>query len=814
MPCEPYDHLRIEPKWQARWSQQKTHEPDLQKAKNPYYALMMFPYPSAEGLHVGNVYAFTGADIQGRFARLRGHDVFEPIGFDAFGIHSENYALKVNTHPHQLIPKNVDNFRRQLRMMGLMLDWSHECLTTAPDYYRWTQWIFLQLYKRGLAYRAKAPVNWCPKCHTVISNEQVIDGRCERHPDTDVESRHLEQWFFKTTAYAQRLLDNLEWIDWSEITKTAQKNWIGRSEGAQVEFALPGRQDALRVFTTRPDTLYGATYMVMAPEHPLVEELVSDEQRAEVEAYRERTAKIQAVERANAEREKSGVALGTQAINPVNGAAIPIWISDYVLIGYGTGAIMAVPAHDQRDYEFATKFGLPIIPVLKPETGEMPTGEAFIAEGTMINSGPYNGMRSEECIRRITADLEARGLGQGTVQYRLRDWCISRQRYWGPPIPMIYCDRCGVVPVPEEDLPVVLPEIDDFRPDTPGGKPLERYKPFHETTCPACRGAAHRDSDVSDNFLDSAWYFLRYPSAGDDTQAWDPEITRRWLPVDMYVGGNEHAVLHLMYTRFLCMAFKDMGLIEFEEPFKKFRAHGLLIKEGAKMSKSHGNVITPDGYVERYGADTLRMYLMFLGPYTDGGDFRDSGIVGIRRFLEKAHRFYADLLDGTGAGAGPVRGDALDKKTAIKLHQTIKKVGSDLEAFGYNTAIAALMELLTELRGTAMVTDFALEAFAIMLSPLAPHEAEEMWEMLGHADTIASAAWPAYDPALTIEDRIEIAIQVLGKLRGTVAIGRDATKEQVQAAAEADERIAKHLEGKQVVKIIHVPNRLMNFVVR
>ena len=836
MPFEPYDHKRIEPKWQARWNEQKTNEPDLQNAENPFYTLMMFPYPSAEGLHVGNVYAFTGADIQGRYARFRGNDVFEPFGFDAFGIHSENYALKVNTHPQHLIPRNVDNFRRQMRMMGLMLDWSHECLTTDPRYYRWTQWIFLQLYKQGLAYQATAPVNWCPKCHTVISNEQVIDGRCERHPDTEVESKNLQQWFFKTTAYARRLLDNLEWIDWSEITKTAQRNWIGRSEGAEVDFQLEGREDSLRVFTTRPDTLYGATYMVMAPEHPLVDELVSSEQRQEVEAYRERAAKTKAADRIDEEREKTGVPLGANAINPVNGEAIPIWISDYVLIGYGTRAIMAVPAHDQRDYEFATKFGLKIIPVIQPDEGEMPEGQAFIAEGTMINSGPYDGMNSSECIQRITAELESKELGKAKVLYRLRDWCISRQRYWGPPIPMIHCGKCGIVPVPEEDLPVVLPEIEDFRPDTPGGKPLERHKPFYETTCPTCGGAAHRDPDVSDNFLDSAWYFLRYPSAHDDTQAWNPELTRRWLPVDLYVGGNEHAVLHLMYTRFLCMAFKDMGLIEFEEPFKKFRAHGLLIKEGAKMSKSHGNVITPDEYVDRHGADTLRMYLMFLGPYTEGGDFRDSGIVGIRRFLERAHRFYMDVLEGSAdrapetagnasgrsagrqeassSNGGPSRGADLDKPVAIKLHQTIKKVGDDIEAFGYNTAIAALMELLTELRGAKSVNDFALESFAIMLSPLAPHEAEELWEMMGKSESITSASWPQYDPALTVEDQVEIAIQVLGKLRGTVTIARDASKEAVQAAAEADERIAKHLEGKQLVKVIHVPNRLMNFVVR
>ncbi len=831
MAFEPYDPQRIESKWQRRWADDKTNEPDLVGARDPFYTLMMFPYPSAEGLHVGNVYAFTGADIQGRYQRLKGHDVFEPIGFDAFGIHSENFALRVNTHPNKLIPHNVDNFRRQLRMMGLMVDWSHEVLTTDPHYYRWTQWIFLQLYKHGLAYKALAPVNWCPKCHTVIANEQVIAGECERHPGTQVEQKKLEQWFFRITKYAQKLLDNLDWIDWSETTKTAQRNWIGRSTGAEVDFRLDGRTDSLRVYTTRPDTLFGATYMVMSPEHPLVPELASREQRAAVDAYCQAAARMKSVDRASAEREKTGVFLGAHAINPVNGERVPIWVADYVLIEYGTGAIMAVPAHDTRDFEFAQKFNLPIIPVILPENGELPEGEVFIAEGTMINSGPYNGMPSDECIRRITADLASRGQGKAAVQYRLRDWCISRQRYWGPPIPIVYCAKCGAVPVPDDQLPVMLPEIEDFRPDTPGGKPLERHKPFYQTTCPTCGGPAHRDSDVSDNFLDSAWYFLRYPSSHDQSQAWDPARTRKWLPVNVYVGGNEHAVLHLMYTRFLCMAFKDMGLIDFEEPFKRFRAHGLLIKEGAKMSKTHGNVVNPDDYVEQYGADTLRMYLMFLGPYTEGGDFRDSGIIGIRRFLERAHRLYADVLSGGPAAAGrtertdrtdlagvgaegvPVRGE-LAKPTAVKLHQTIKKVGEDIEGLSYNTAIAALMELLTEMRAAPALDDFALTSFPILLAPFAPHEAEELWEMLSRAGSVCAARWPAFDPVLTIEDQVEIAVQVLGKLRGTVTLARDAAAAEVQQAAMADSRIAKYLEGKQVIKVIHVPNRLMNFVVK
>lgn len=803
MAFETYDPARSEAKWQDIWEKNRINQTDLARAANPYYVLMMFPYPSAEGLHVGNVYAFTGADIQGRYRRLHGSDVFEPIGFDAFGIHSENYALRINTHPAKLIPRNVANFRRQLHMMGLMLDWSHEVLTADPRYYKWTQWIFLQLYKQGLAYRGKAPVNWCPRCHTVIADEQVISGECERHPGTAVERRELEQWFFRITHYAQRLLDNLSWIDWSESTKTAQRNWIGRSEGAMVSFELQGRADALTVYTTRPDTLYGATYMVMAPEHPLVEQLVSAGQCAAVQTYVAAARHMQISDRADTAREKTGVALGANAINPVNGKPIPIWVSDYVLAGYGTGAIMAVPAHDQRDYEFAVKFGLPIIPVIRPVTGEAPAGEAYVGEGVMVNSGPYDGMASQECLRTITADLEKRNVGKATVQYRLRDWCISRQRYWGPPIPMIHCERCGIVPVPEDQLPVLLPEIEDFRPDTPGGKPLERHRPFYETTCPACGGPAHRDADVSDNFLDSAWYFLRYPSSERDDVSWDQELTRKWLPVNMYVGGNEHAVLHLMYTRFLCMAFKDMGLIDFEEPFKKFRAHGLLIREGGKMSKTHGNVITPDVYVEQYGADTLRMYLMFIGPYSEGGDFRDSGIIGVRRFLERAHRLYGEYKSGQ-----------LSRQMAIKLHQTIRKVGEDIEAFSYNTAIAALMELLNEMRATEALDRFALESFALLLAPFAPHEAEELWAALGHSETILKASWPEYDPALTVTDQVDVAVQVLGRLRGTIRVPRGASAESVRSAAEAEESVARHLAGRRIVRVVHVPDRLVNFVVQ
>jgi leucyl-tRNA synthetase len=819
-PKDGYDPQRIEERWQAYWEEHGLHTPDLAGATNPYYTLMMFPYPSAEGLHVGNVFAFTGVDIQARYRRHLGHQVFEPIGFDAFGIHSENYALKVGTHPSKLIPSNIANFTRQLKRMGLMVDWSRQVSTTDPAYYRWTQWIFLKLYEHGLAYRAQALVNWCPSCATVIANEQVIDGFCERHPETRVEKRDMEQWFFRITAYAQQLLDNLAWIDWSETTKHAQVNWIGRSEGAELCFPLARGGEPIRVFTTRPDTVYGATYMVLAPEHPRVEELADPARMGDIRAYREEARRKDNVERTDATREKTGIFIGAHAVNPATGREIPIWIADYVLTGYGTGAIMAVPAHDTRDHAFAQKFGLPIVEVIRrPDgageaggpvaAGDAPgteTDDCWTGEGTIVNSGPYDGQPSPEAWRGIVAMLGAKGLGEPRVQFRLRDWCISRQRYWGPPIPMIHCEACGIVPVPEADLPVVLPEVEEFRPLGTGVSPLARVASFYHVACPRCGGPARRDTDVSDNFLDSAWYFLRYPSARDGRQAWDPELTRKWLPVNFYIGGNEHAVLHLMYTRFLCLAFHDMKLIDFGEPFVRFRAHGLLIKDGAKMSKSRGNVINPDAYVERLGADSFRMNLMFLGPYEEGGDFREAGLVGVYRFLDRVWRWFAEEQPRHPA-------EALPRPAQIKLHQTIRKVGADLQNLSYNTAVAALMELHNALRAQPVRDRFAAESFAVMLSPFAPHLAEEAWSLLGNRPSVIDARWPVFDPELCVEDSVEVAVQVNGKMRGTVAVGRDTEQEAVQAAVLANERIAAHLAGKEIRKVIFVKNRLMNLIV-
>lgn len=800
-----YDHAAIEAKWHEYWDKKGTYRVNLQQAAEPFYNLMMFPYPSAEGLHVGNVFAFTGSDIYGRFMKLQGYDVFEPIGFDAFGMHSENFAIKQGLHPATLVPNNIANFRKQLKRIGAMFDWDHEVSTTEAPYYKWTQWILIQLYKQGLMERKKGNVNWCPSCQTVLANEQAEGGRCERC-DSQIQQRNIEQWYFLISKYAQRLLDNLSWIDWSEVTRKAQENWIGRSEGAEIDFGIDGSTDKIRVFTTRPDTLFGATYVVLAPEHPLVQTLTTTECSDSVARYLEQTGRKNRLERTDLNLEKTGAFIGSYAINPANDEKVPIWISDYVLMEYGTGAIMAVPAHDERDFEFASKFGRPTPCVISEDGVAHEMAEAYTGEGIMVNSGQFSGIPSSEGKKAVTQWLQNRGLGQEKITYRLRDWCISRQRYWGPPIPIIYCDKCGVVTVPDDQLPVLLPEIEDYKPDGSGKSPLHRVQEFVKTTCPTCGAPAERETDVSDNFLDSAWYFLRYPSTEFDDKAYDPELTRKWLPVDMYIGGNEHAVLHLMYTRFICMALHDMGLLECEEPFKKFRAHGLIIKDGAKMSKSKGNVINPDTYLAEYGADTFRTYLMFLAPLYEGGDFRDEGIQGVRRFLERLYRFATETtFDDTSTEP---------KETTRKLHKTIKKVTEDFLSLNYNTAIAALMELLNLLREKQCRRKSEFEQLVIMVAPFAPHLAEEIWEKIGNKPSVYNHRFPKHDESLVVDDVIELVVQVNGKLRSRLHVPRDLPEADAVERAKTDPNVAKYLEGMQIVKVVYVPNRLANIVCR
>jgi leucyl-tRNA synthetase len=822
-PVEPigYEPSEVESRWRQRWAERGTHQADLAHGARPFYALMMFPYPSAEGLHVGNLFAFTGCDIYARFQRLQGHTVFEPLGYDAFGIHSENFALKVGVHPMELIPRNIANFRRQLDRAGLMVDWTHSVDTTDPAYYKWTQWVFLQLYRKGLAYKKAAAVNWCPSCKTVLANEQVVDGHCERC-GTRVEQRFLEQWFFRIADYAPRLLQNLETLDWSETTRQAQRNWIGRSDGARLRFRVFDPRSAagtaevavtteatvggteIEVFTTRPDTIFGATYVVLAPEHPLVDRVTTTEQRAAVDAYRTRAAKQDLIAR-KTNKEKTGEPTGAFALNPANGALIPIWIADYVLMEYGTGAIMAVPGHDERDFEFATRFGLPIVRVVAGPGEDARTRLAegpHLGDGVLVNSAQFDGLGVSEGVARITAWLATRHSAQAVTNYRLHDWCISRQRYWGPPIPIIYCDACGTVPVPEADLPVVLPNVADFRPDDSGISPLARHEAWYRVPCPACGKPARRETDVSDTFLDSAWYFLRYPSVPRDDVAFDRDLTKRWLPVTTYIGGNEHAVLHLLYARFITMVLHDQGLLDFEEPFTKFRAHGLIIREGAKMSKSKGNVVNPDDYIDEWGADAFRTYLMFLGPFEEGGDFRDAGISGVKRFLD---RLWASVRDATTEGAP-------DAEVMRKLHATIKKVGEDIPALSYNTAIAAMMEYMNTLRrGERTPHRAEVEPVVSLVAPFAPHIAEELWEMLGHAESVFDAPWPAFDPAQLVSDTFELVVQVGGKTRGKVVVAQGIDQHAALAAARGDAALARFITGEPR-KVIYVPGRLLNVV--
>ena len=801
-----YDHVAIEAKWRERWASSGIYEPDVHNAKRPYYNLMMFPYPSAEGLHIGNVYAFTGVDIYGRFQAMQGNDVFEPFGFDAFGMHSENFALKQNVHPMELVPNNVSNFREQMRNLGNRLAWSHEVDTTKPEYYRWTQWLFVQLFKHGLAEKRLASVNWCPSCKTTLADEQVIAGQCERC-SSEITHRDLAQWFFKITKYAERLLQNLDGLDWSEVIKTAQRNWIGRSEGLETSFPVEGTDETLTFFTTRPDTIFGVTFMVLAPEHSLVDQITTAEQRPAVERYAAEAQRKTAVERQAMER--SGVFTGAYARNPLSGERVPIWVADYVLMTVGSGAIMAVPAHDTRDFEFAKRFDLPVkLVVAPPDWSGGEPAEAYTGSGTLVGSGEFDGMESAAASEAIIAKLEQEGSGRARVNYRLRDWFISRQRYWGTPIPIIYCDACGTLPVPEDQLPVVLPYVEDFRPTGTAEAPLAAVESFVKTDCPSCGREARRETDVCDNFLDSSWYFLRYPSTEFDDRPFDKELTKKWLPVSAYIGGKEHSVLHLLYSRFITMALHDMGHLEFEEPFKRFRAHGLLILDGSKMSKSKGNVVRPDSYFVSHGADTLRTYLMFSGPFEQGGDFSDTRIGGAARFLSRVWEFVQRYL-GQDAHNGEFPADAQQA-----LHSTIKRVTHDIADLKYNTAIAALMEYANQLQSRPALHGDEIRALLLLVAPFAPYMTEELWEQIGGDYSIHQAAWPEADDALAQASEVSIAVQINGKTRDVLQADAGSDEEAVVALAQQSERIQRHLDGKAVVKTIYVPDRLLNFVTR
>ena len=805
-----YDFAAFEAKWRARWEEEQLYRVDLVHAERPYYNLMMFPYPSAEGLHVGNMYSYVGPDIHGRWKAMQGYDVFEPIGFDAFGIHSENFAIKRGIHPRVLTARNIEHFREgQLKRIGNRFDWSHEVQTTDPRYYKWTQWIFLQLFKNGLAERKTAPVNWCPKDKTVLADEQVIDGRCERC-GTLVERRWLEQWFLKITNYAQRLLDDLEWLDWSERTKTLQRNWIGRSEGLEfgMEIAdVPG--ESVQVYTTRPDTIFGMTFVALAPLHPLIAHITPGERLAAVTVYQQTASST----RDDAERAMTGVFTGAYALHPMTGERIPIWVADFVLEGYGAGAIMGVPAHDERDMVFAKAMGLPVRIVVVPPDDDaellaeemQETGEAYTQPGVLVDSDGYTGMSSAQAADAIASWFEERGLGKRVAKYRLRDWLISRQRYWGPPIPIIYCPLHGAVPVPEEQLPVVLPEVENWMPTGTGVSPLAAIEEFVNTTCPICGQPARRETDVSDNFLDSAWYYLRYLSNDGDTQPWDPALAHKWLPVDMYIGGVEHSVLHLMYARFIAMALHDLGYLEFAEPFKRFRANGTITTGGAKISKSKGNVINPDDYITRFGADVFRVHLMFMGPYEAGGDFNDRGIGGVVRFLDRTWSLVTRHAQSAHAGAP-------EGEERRMLHRTIKRVSEDIAVLKYNTAVAALMEYLNSLEPRQSVAREELRTLLLLLAPMAPYIAEELWERLGQAGSIHVASWPAYDAEAIRAETMTLAVQVDGRLRGRIEVAHDTPEEEIRRLALMVPQVQSFIAGKPVSRMIYVPGRLVNVV--
>lgn len=818
---QTYPTHTVEAKWQQRWEADKLYRTDLDHARRPFYNLMEFPYPSGEGLHVGHVYTYCGADALGRLRRMQGYDVFQPMGFDAFGIHSENYALKVGINPAVLTPANIRRFREeQLQRLGCQFDWSRVVDTTDPGYYRWTQWIFVQLFKAGLAYQSEAPVNWCPACQTVLANEQVIDGRCERC-DTPMIQRVMRQWFLRITQYADKLLD-FSTVDFPESSIKRQSAWIGRSVGAEIRFQVAdsarGAAHEITTFTTRPDTIFGATFIALAPEHPLVATIATEEQRAAVQAYVGQSQRKLERERLIG-AEKSGVFTGAYAINPATGGAIPIWVADYVLARYGAGSIMGVPAHDQRDFTFAQAYGLPVIEVIAAVTDQSPElqsaaehwSQAYEGEGVLINAASFDGMDSAAARAAIIAWLEQQGSGQARVSYRLRDWLVSRQRYWGPPIPIVYCASCGTLPVPEDQLPVLLPPTENFRPTGSELSPLAAIPDFVNTTCPQCSGAARRETDVSDNFLDSAWYFLRYTSTEYDDRPWDQERVQRWLPVDHYAGGPEHTTMHHLYARFIAHALYDLGHLLAAEPFKQLRLHGMITRDGAKMSKSRGNVISPDSYIAEYGADILRMYMLFLGPWQEGGDFSAGGISGVARFVGRVWNLFTDHAAPGEAAAD----DAAEVER--RRHRLIARVTAAIEELRFHVGIAALMEELNWLhehagrQSTAQWRQTAT-SFALLLAPFAPHLAEELWERLGQPYSIHQQPWPVYAPALLSEPVVELPVQVDGKVRDRITVARDAADEAIGQAALASERVQASLHGRKLRRLVVVPGRVVNVV--
>ena len=812
-----YVPSEVESKWQDRWDQSGIYTVRDDDPRPKWYELTMYPYPSGD-LHIGHWYAMSGADAHARFRRMQGFNVLHPMGFDAFGLNAENAAIERGIHPAKWTMVNIEKMRLQFRSMGPLYDWDRELVTCVPEYYRWNQWIFLRFLEAGLAYRDFAPANWCPTDNTVLANEQVVDGRCERC-DSEVIRRELNQWLFRVTKYADELLDQSK-IDWPEKINTMQTNWIGRSEGVDIEFDISEyglEEKTITTFTTRIDTIFGVTFVVLAPEHPLVESLTTPEHRAEVETYVDQARRQTEIERMSTEKVKTGVSTGSYAVNRLNGERVPILIGDYVLLTYGTGIVMGVPAHDQRDFDFAREYDLPIKVVVAPDgwDGE-PLEEAYLDEGTQVNSGRFDGLPSADGKSEIADFIESRGWGKRAVQYRMRDWLISRQRYWGTPIPVVYCDGCGTVPVPEEDLPVLLPEDSEFRPT--GESPLALHEGFVNTPCPNCDGPAKRETDTMDTFVDSSWYQFRFASPRFDEGIYDREALDKWGAVDQYTGGVEHAVMHLLYARFFTKAMRDLGLLDFDEPFIRLFNQGHILSEGEKMSKSRGNVVAPDEYVGKYGADSVRCYLMFIGPWDRGGSWQDTGINGVSRWLNRVWEIAqrdSRILDDLPTDR------AADAELTRDTHKTIRRVERDVEAFKFNTALAGLMEFSNTLNSAWEARNVgsgtwneAIEKLLVLLAPMAPHITEELWERAGHTTSIHNEPLPEFDAELAADEMIELVVQVNGRVRAKVDMPVDVTEEDAKEAAMALENVQRHTEGKQVVKTIYVPGRLVNLVVR
>lgn len=804
-----YDFQEIEKKWRNKWEITGSHRSISDPSKPKHYCLDMFPYPSGEGLHVGHWVGYVISDVWSRYMKLKGYNILHPMGWDAFGLPAENYALTKGVHPEESTAKNTANMKRQLHEIGAMYDWEREVNSSSPDYYRWTQWVFLELYNNGLAYRKEAPINWCTQCKTGLANEEVADGNCERCGG-EVSKKFLPQWFFKITGYSERLLVDLEGLDWPPRVKLMQRNWIGKSQGAEVLFKIEGEEKPLSVFTTRPDTLFGVTYMVLAPEHPLVLKLTIPDRKKEAEEYIETAKRKSEVERAALEKEKTGVFIGAYAINPVNSERIPIWISDYVLLSYGTGAIMAVPAHDTRDWEFAKKFNIPIRQVIRPlEEKQEESQTAYADPGIMVNSGQFNGLPSEECAAKIIEWLANKGAAASKINYKIRDWLISRQRYWGAPIPIIYCDDCGTVPVPYENLPVLLPRVERYQPTGTGASPLAAIQDFVNTECPKCRKAAKRETDTLSQWLCSSWYFLRFASAKNDKAPFSKEDIQYWLPVDQYIGGIEHAVLHLLYSRFITKVLYDLGHIHFKEPFKRLFNQGMLYRFGAKMSKSKGNVVNPDDLVQKYGSDSLRAYELFLGPPEQDSEWNDRGIEGVFRWLRRTW----NLIRGIE------RSNNLEETLEVKrkLHQTIKVVTEDIERFHLNTYISTLMELINDLsdyekKSSQKLTKSSCETVALLIAPVAPHMAEELWERLGQEESIFTSAWPSWNPEYIKEDNVTVVVQVNGKVKDRLTIPAGTSEEVTQKLAMESPKIKNVVDGQNIRKVIVVPEKLVNIV--